>query len=81
MQKCDKSKSGYLEGSEIEDFYKLLTSREEIDVIYEKYAQTGGQMSARDFLHFLLQEQRESVSLEDAKKLIEKYEVDDIGED
>ncbi|XP_048868372.1 1-phosphatidylinositol 4,5-bisphosphate phosphodiesterase delta-1-like isoform X1 [Brienomyrus brachyistius] len=81
FEKCDKSKSGYLEGSEIEDFYKLLTSREEIDVIYGKYAQTGGQMTTRDLLHFLLQEQRESVSLEDAQKLIEKYEVDDIAKE
>uniref|UniRef100_A0A8C9VWY7 Phosphoinositide phospholipase C n=1 Tax=Scleropages formosus TaxID=113540 RepID=A0A8C9VWY7_SCLFO len=72
--KCDKSKSGQLEGSEIEYFYKLLTAREEIDVIYDKYAQTNRQMSAKDLLSFLQNEQQEGVSLDDALKLIEKYE-------
>lgn len=76
FKKCDKSNSGSLEGSEIKHFYDLLTQREEIDVIYGKYAQTGGQMSTRDLLNFLLNEQRESVTVEEAHKLIEKYEVD-----
>lgn len=78
-QKCDKSGSGTLEGGEIKHFYDLLTHREEIDVIYGKYAQTGGQMSAANLLDFLLNEQRESVSMEHAIKLIEKYELDDPG--
>ncbi|GAA6215001.1 1-phosphatidylinositol 4,5-bisphosphate phosphodiesterase delta-1 [Lates japonicus] len=73
---CDKSNSGSLEGSEIKHFYNLLTHREEIDVIYGKYAETEGQMSARDLLNFLLNEQREQASFEDALKLIEKYEMD-----
>uniref|UniRef100_A0A673CNZ3 Phosphoinositide phospholipase C n=1 Tax=Sphaeramia orbicularis TaxID=375764 RepID=A0A673CNZ3_9TELE len=76
FKKCDKSNSGTLEGSEIKHFYDLLTHREEIDVIYGKYAQTEGQMSARDLLNFLLNEQREQVSMQDALKLIEKYELD-----
>lgn len=76
FKKCDKSNSGTLEGSEIKHFYDLLTHREEIDVIYEKYAQTEGQMSARDLLNFLLNEQREQVSMQDAVKLIDKYELD-----
>lgn len=68
-----------MEGSEIKHFYDLLTHREEIDVIYEKYAETEGQMSTTDLLNFLLNEQRENVSTEDALKLIEKYEVDGTG--
>lgn len=48
-------------------------------MIYGKYAQTEGQMSTRDLLNFLLNEQREQVSMEDALKLIEKYEVDGTG--
>ncbi|KAA8580732.1 hypothetical protein FQN60_013690 [Etheostoma spectabile] len=76
FNKCDTSKSGTLEGSEIKLFYDMLTHREEIDVIYGNYAQTEGQMSARDLLNFLLNEQRELASMEDAVKLIEKYEVD-----
>ncbi|XP_012671580.2 1-phosphatidylinositol 4,5-bisphosphate phosphodiesterase delta-1a isoform X2 [Clupea harengus] len=77
--KCDKSNSGSLEGSEIKHFYDLLTHREEIDVIYAKYAQTEGQMSAANLLNFLLNEQRETVSMEHAVKLIEKYELDDTA--
>ncbi|XP_070708678.1 1-phosphatidylinositol 4,5-bisphosphate phosphodiesterase delta-1a isoform X2 [Pempheris klunzingeri] len=76
FKKCDKSNSDSLEGSEIKHFYNLLTHREEIDVIYGRYAQKEGQMSTRDLLSFLMNEQREQVSTEDALKLIEKYEVD-----
>uniref|UniRef100_A0A3Q0ST27 Phosphoinositide phospholipase C n=1 Tax=Amphilophus citrinellus TaxID=61819 RepID=A0A3Q0ST27_AMPCI len=76
FKKCDISHSGTLEGSEITEFYHMLTYREEIDVIYAKYAQTEAQMSARDLLNFLLNEQREQVTEEDAHRLIEKYEVD-----
>lgn len=80
MQKCDTSNSGSLEGSEIKHFYDLLTHREEIDVIYSKYAETDGQMSSRDLLNFLLNEQREEdARMEDALKLIDKYEVDSAG--
>ncbi|KAM3860617.1 1-phosphatidylinositol 4,5-bisphosphate phosphodiesterase delta-1a [Diretmus argenteus] len=79
FSKCDKSHSGSLEGSEIKHFYDLLTYREEIDVIYEKYAQTAGQMSAKDLLNFLLNEQREQVSMEDALRLIKKYELDETA--
>lgn len=57
----------------------MLTHREEVDVIYEKYAQTEGQMSDRDLLNFLLNEQREQATAEDAHRLIEKYEVDETG--
>ncbi|XP_061112281.1 1-phosphatidylinositol 4,5-bisphosphate phosphodiesterase delta-1b isoform X2 [Conger conger] len=81
FQKCDHSNSGYLEGPEIEHFYKLLTEREEIDVIYGQYATTNGQMSSTDLLNFLLKEQRESASVDDALKLIQKYEVDDAAKE
>ncbi|XP_060920121.1 1-phosphatidylinositol 4,5-bisphosphate phosphodiesterase delta-1a isoform X1 [Labrus mixtus] len=79
FKKCDTSNSGSLEGSEIKHFYDLLTHREEIDVVYGNFAETEGQMSARDLLNFLLNEQREQVSMEDALKLIEKYEVDETA--
>lgn len=59
----------------------MLTQREEIDVIYEKYAQTDKQMSAADVLKFLQAEQRENVTTGDALRLIEKYEMDPIGRD
>nr|XP_004546803.1 1-phosphatidylinositol 4,5-bisphosphate phosphodiesterase delta-1 isoform X1 [Maylandia zebra] len=76
FKKCDTSNSDTLEGEEIKQFYEMLTRREEIDVIYGKYAQTEGQMSDRDLLNFLLNEQREQATAEDAHRLIEKYEVD-----
>ncbi|XP_072544972.1 1-phosphatidylinositol 4,5-bisphosphate phosphodiesterase delta-1a [Salminus brasiliensis] len=79
FEKCDTSRSGTLEGDEIKQFYELLTQREEIDVIYGKYALTNGQMSAANLLSFLQTEQMESVSLEDAEKLIEVYEPDETA--
>eukprot|EP00063_Salmo_salar_P062496 XP_014037331.1 PREDICTED: 1-phosphatidylinositol 4,5-bisphosphate phosphodiesterase delta-1 [Salmo salar] len=78
--KCDKSNSGSLEGPEIKHFYDLLVYREEIDVIYGKYATTGEQMSVKDLLNFLMNEQREVATMEDAVRLIERYELDDSGE-
>ncbi|XP_068437638.1 1-phosphatidylinositol 4,5-bisphosphate phosphodiesterase delta-1a isoform X2 [Clinocottus analis] len=79
FKKCDESNSGSLEGPEIKHFYDLLTYREEIDVIFGQSAQTEGQMSASDLHNFLLNEQREPVSMEDTLKLIEKYEVDETA--
>ncbi|KAI5092114.1 1-phosphatidylinositol 4,5-bisphosphate phosphodiesterase delta-1 [Silurus meridionalis] len=79
FKKCDTSKSGTLEGEEIKQFYDLLTQREEINVIYGKYATTGGQISSGDLLRFLQEEQREAASQEDAMKLIDKYEPDFIA--
>ncbi|TRZ01848.1 hypothetical protein DNTS_007153 [Danionella cerebrum] len=76
FKKCDTSNSATLEGSEIEEFYKLLTQREEISVIFGKYAKTSGEMSASDLLNFLQYEQRETVALDHAHKLIERYEMD-----
>uniref|UniRef100_A0A673H4Y8 Phosphoinositide phospholipase C n=1 Tax=Sinocyclocheilus rhinocerous TaxID=307959 RepID=A0A673H4Y8_9TELE len=77
FQKCDKSKCGFLEGKEIKHFYEILTQREEIEVIYGEYAKTDGLMSAADLLNFLLNEQREDASQNDALQLIEKYELDE----
>ncbi|XP_077100727.1 1-phosphatidylinositol 4,5-bisphosphate phosphodiesterase delta-1a isoform X1 [Siphateles boraxobius] len=79
FKKCDTSHSGTLEGSEIKSFYNLLTHRQEVDVIYEKYAHTNGQMSSSDLLNFLHNEQREPVSLDYAHELIDKFEVDEIA--
>ncbi|XP_073686432.1 1-phosphatidylinositol 4,5-bisphosphate phosphodiesterase delta-1a isoform X2 [Garra rufa] len=79
FKKCDTSNSNTLEGSEIKHFYDLLTYREEVNVIYEKYASTNGQMSSADLLNFLHCEQREPVSLDYAQKLIEKYEMDETA--
>ncbi|KAM4718516.1 1-phosphatidylinositol 4,5-bisphosphate phosphodiesterase delta-1a isoform 2-T2 [Anableps anableps] len=79
FKKCDTSNSGTLEDLEIKEFYDLLTHREEIDVIYKSYAKTEGEMSTRDLLNFLLNEQREQATVESALRLIEKYEVDEAA--
>lgn len=79
FKKCDTSNSGTLEEEEIKEFYDILTRREEIDVIYKNYAKTNGEMSTRDLLDFLLNEQREQANAESAIKLIKKYEVDEAA--
>ncbi|KAL1006245.1 hypothetical protein UPYG_G00069690 [Umbra pygmaea] len=81
FKKCDTSNSGTLEDEEIKQFYDLLTKREEIDVIFKQYATTDGQMSAQDLLNFLKDEQCEAVTMEDALKLIESYEPDDLAKE
>ncbi|XP_077412514.1 1-phosphatidylinositol 4,5-bisphosphate phosphodiesterase delta-1b isoform X2 [Vanacampus margaritifer] len=77
FEKCDKSKSGYLSGEEIKDFYDLLTFREEIDVIYKTYARSAGVMSSENLVEFLRKEQREMPTLADAHKIIDKFEPDE----
>ncbi|XP_061876650.1 1-phosphatidylinositol 4,5-bisphosphate phosphodiesterase delta-1a isoform X2 [Entelurus aequoreus] len=79
FKKCDHSNSGTLEDEEIRHFYELLTEREEIEVIYGKYAGTDGQMSVKDLLNFLLNEEREAATTVGALRLIDKYEVDETA--
>ncbi|XP_061791484.1 1-phosphatidylinositol 4,5-bisphosphate phosphodiesterase delta-1-like [Nerophis lumbriciformis] len=77
FEQCDKSKSGFLAGKEIQHFYDLLTYREAIDVIYQEYAKSAGAMSPEDLVEFLMKEQREKTTLEDANKIIDKFEPDE----
>ncbi|XP_061652211.1 1-phosphatidylinositol 4,5-bisphosphate phosphodiesterase delta-1-like isoform X1 [Phyllopteryx taeniolatus] len=77
FEKCDKSKTGYLSGEEIKHFYDLLTYREEIDVIYREYARSAGVMSPENLEEFLQKEQKETITLADAHKIIEKFEPDE----
>ncbi|KAM9440235.1 1-phosphatidylinositol 4,5-bisphosphate phosphodiesterase delta-1b [Clarias gariepinus] len=79
FEKCDRSKTGLLEGKEIKLLYETLTDREEIDVIYKAFAKTEGLMSAANLLDFLTNEQKEKVDLIYATQLIEKYEVDETA--
>lgn len=77
FMQCDTSKSGTLEDSEIKHFYDLLTQREEVDEIFNRYSNGKEQMSADDLLNFIQDEQREPVGLDYAKNIIDKYEVDE----
>lgn len=79
LQKCDTSNSGTLEDSEIKYFYDLLTYREEIDEIFKKSSNGKEKMSTDDLLNFIQDEQREPVGPDYAKKIIDKYEVDETG--
>ncbi|KAM9308185.1 1-phosphatidylinositol 4,5-bisphosphate phosphodiesterase delta-1 [Gastrophryne carolinensis] len=74
FQYCDKSKTGALEEDEIEEFYKMLTAREEIDVIFSAYKNSDDLMPASILHKFLTNEQRDNVTLEQAQALIDKYE-------
>ncbi|XP_077347360.1 1-phosphatidylinositol 4,5-bisphosphate phosphodiesterase delta-1 isoform X3 [Lithobates pipiens] len=74
FQQCDKSQTGALEDDEIEEFYKILTMREEIDVIFDTYKSSEHLLSAEKLQKFLEVEQREVVTLEQAASLIDKYE-------
>ncbi|XP_023655931.1 1-phosphatidylinositol 4,5-bisphosphate phosphodiesterase delta-1a [Paramormyrops kingsleyae] len=79
FKQCDTNGSGTLEGAEIMKFYSILTKREEIDTIYNEFARTNNLMGATDLLDFLLNQQREQLSLEDAHQLIQKYELDETA--
>ncbi|XP_034769416.2 1-phosphatidylinositol 4,5-bisphosphate phosphodiesterase delta-1-like isoform X2 [Acipenser ruthenus] len=81
FNECDTSHSKTLEGSEIEEFYKRLTYRNEIEVIYSKYASSKGKMSVEDLGNFLRMEQREDVGLNEAVALIQKYELDEAAKE
>lgn len=48
-------------------------------MIFKKSAHDKEQMSSDDLLNFLQCEQRESVGLDYAHRIIEKYEVDETG--
>ncbi|XP_040208727.1 1-phosphatidylinositol 4,5-bisphosphate phosphodiesterase delta-1 isoform X2 [Rana temporaria] len=74
FQQCDKSQTGALEDDEIEEFYKILTMRDEIDVIFDTYKSNERLLSAEKLQKFLAVEQRETVTLEQAASLIDKYE-------
>nr|XP_033787632.1 1-phosphatidylinositol 4,5-bisphosphate phosphodiesterase delta-1 isoform X2 [Geotrypetes seraphini] len=75
FEKCDRSKTQSLEDDEIEEFYKLLTEREEIQVIFSTFEASDGLITVENLVKFLKEEQREEdITSECAVSLIEKYE-------
>ncbi|XP_062982634.1 1-phosphatidylinositol 4,5-bisphosphate phosphodiesterase delta-1 isoform X2 [Elgaria multicarinata webbii] len=73
--KCDTSKTDTLEDDEIEEFYKILTERKEIDRIFSKHSDGEETMSLDNLARFLREEQHEEdTGPELALALIEKYE-------
>ncbi|MEE6467416.1 hypothetical protein FKM82_007233 [Ascaphus truei] len=79
FQQCDKSRSNALEDDEIEEFYKILTEREEMEVIFSVYSDGDGLMSAEELLKFLSQEQREDVRDDYVESLLETYEPSEMA--
>ncbi|XP_009949304.1 PREDICTED: 1-phosphatidylinositol 4,5-bisphosphate phosphodiesterase delta-1-like, partial [Leptosomus discolor] len=74
FQHCDKSKTEALEDDEIEEFYKILTERKEIDKIFQKYSDAEGFMSCQNLVRFLYETQQEEDAVVAAPALIQRYE-------
>ncbi|XP_061442306.1 1-phosphatidylinositol 4,5-bisphosphate phosphodiesterase delta-1 isoform X2 [Rhineura floridana] len=75
FEQCDKSRTDTLEDDEIEDFYKILTERREIDQIFSKHCNGEATMSLDNLARFLQNEQHEEGGgPELALSLIERYE-------
>ncbi|XP_053119091.1 1-phosphatidylinositol 4,5-bisphosphate phosphodiesterase delta-1 [Hemicordylus capensis] len=73
--KCDTSQTETLEDDEIEEFYKILTKREEIDLIFSEHCNADNIMSLDALARFLKEVQREEdAGPEMALSLIERYE-------
>ncbi|KFW93749.1 1-phosphatidylinositol 4,5-bisphosphate phosphodiesterase delta-1, partial [Phalacrocorax carbo] len=70
----DKSKTEALEDDEIEEFYKILTERQEIDKIFQKYSDAEGFMSCQNLVRFLYETQQEEDAVVAAPALIQRYE-------
>ncbi|XP_077158997.1 1-phosphatidylinositol 4,5-bisphosphate phosphodiesterase delta-1 isoform X2 [Paroedura picta] len=78
FEQCDTSHTDTLEDDEIEDFYKLLTEREEIGALFSRYANAEQVMSLDSLVRFLREEQQEEdAGPEMARSLIERYEPDE----
>ncbi|XP_015136605.1 1-phosphatidylinositol 4,5-bisphosphate phosphodiesterase delta-1 isoform X2 [Gallus gallus] len=74
LQYCDKSKTEALEDDEIEEFYRILTERKEIDTIFQKYSDAEGLMSCQNLVRFLYETQQEEDAVVAAPPLIQRYE-------
>ncbi|XP_067824452.1 1-phosphatidylinositol 4,5-bisphosphate phosphodiesterase delta-1a isoform X2 [Heptranchias perlo] len=77
FKKCDKSKDSTIHGKEIEEFYKLVTERQEVGVIFEAYCTKEHVMTVEKLMDFLRKEQRENSTPENAARLIQKYELNE----
>ncbi|KAG7503387.1 1-phosphatidylinositol 4,5-bisphosphate phosphodiesterase delta-4-like [Solea senegalensis] len=75
---ADKSRSGTLEDDEFVFFYKMLTQREDVLRIFQKYTVDSQKLSQSHLEDFLRKEQLERGNIQQhAKQLIENYEPSD----
>lgn len=78
---ADKSQSGTLEDDEFVLFYKMLTQREDVLRVFQRYSADGQKLSLSDLDHFLREEQLVGDNVQQyAMQLIELYEPSDRGE-
>ncbi|XP_038611833.1 1-phosphatidylinositol 4,5-bisphosphate phosphodiesterase delta-1 isoform X2 [Tachyglossus aculeatus] len=81
FKKCDKSQTDSLEDEEIEEFYKMLTKRPEIDEIFLSIAGSANTLSVDQLVQFLRLEQKEDADPEMARSLIERYEPSETAKE
>uniref|UniRef100_A0A8D3ECF3 Phosphoinositide phospholipase C n=1 Tax=Scophthalmus maximus TaxID=52904 RepID=A0A8D3ECF3_SCOMX len=78
VRMADKSQSGTLEDDEFVLFYKMLTQREDVLRVFQRYSADGQKLSLSDLDHFLREEQLVGDNVQQyAKQLIELYEPSD----
>uniref|UniRef100_A0A8D3BKH9 Phosphoinositide phospholipase C n=1 Tax=Scophthalmus maximus TaxID=52904 RepID=A0A8D3BKH9_SCOMX len=74
----DIEHSGTLEDDEFVLFYKMLTQREDVLRVFQRYSADGQKLSLSDLDHFLREEQLVGDNVQQyAKQLIELYEPSD----
>ncbi|XP_066303079.1 1-phosphatidylinositol 4,5-bisphosphate phosphodiesterase delta-1-like isoform X1 [Branchiostoma lanceolatum] len=90
IQKLDKDQTGALNLDEFTQFYNLMTAREEIEALFDKwksngpdeadpphasrYAVDGDNMRVHELMEFLAQEQKVATDPKGCQQLIERFE-------
>lgn len=73
---CDRSSNDRLEEHEIEEFCTLLMKRPELEEIFKRYSGEDRVLSVEELLEFL-RDQGESSTLENARRIIQTYELNE----
>ncbi|KAM9295962.1 LOW QUALITY PROTEIN: 1-phosphatidylinositol 4,5-bisphosphate phosphodiesterase delta-3 [Gastrophryne carolinensis] len=76
FKKCDRSNTDRLEDHEIEEFCTQLMYRPELEEIFHRYSGEDRVLSAEELQEFL-QHQGEEATLERAREIIQKYELNE----
>lgn len=76
FKKCDRSNTNRLEDHEIEEFCTQLMYRPELEEIFHYYSGEDRVLSAEELQEFL-QHQGEKATLERAREIIHKYELNE----
>ncbi|XP_038151775.1 1-phosphatidylinositol 4,5-bisphosphate phosphodiesterase delta-3-A [Cyprinodon tularosa] len=79
FKRCDKSCDGRLDHNEIEEFFRELMRRPELDAVFRHYSSSGSVLTMAELRDFL-GDQGEDASLNRARNLILAYEFDDLAQ-